>query len=262
MNAVLIRNLKTGKCERCPVHNLGLCSVISQPALDELGQISHMHNYAAGETILAEGEPIEMVGNVVDGVVRISKTLPDGRVQIVGLLMPSDFFARAYTEAAPFLFEAATEVTLCLMPRRAFEAVVARHTDLEHALLVSTLDELDATREWTVILGVKSTIERLASYLVALYLRSHAQGCRRVDPPDPNFVEIPVRRRDLAAYLGTTVETISRNVQELARRGVIRIHTSSRFAIVDEEALFALSGHEERNLREAREMIVERRLSA
>ncbi|HUV32049.1 MAG TPA: Crp/Fnr family transcriptional regulator [Devosiaceae bacterium] len=262
MCAVSLKSFRAGKCERCPLHNLGVCGAATPEALNELDHISRFRDYAAGETILSEGEDARIVGNVVSGVVKISKILPDGRQQIVGLLMAADFFGRAYAKISPFLFEAATDVTLCRMDQRAFEAVVARHRELEHALLVSTLDELDASRDWMLMLGAQTTLERFASYLVILLTRLSAQGCRLDGAAAHNVVELPVGRRDLAAYLGTTVETISRNVQELARRGVIGIVTSSRFEVLDEPALFELSGRDETDLDHAAELRIARRLSA
>lgn len=244
MNIAANRPRGEAKCSTCAVVNRALCRAADPCALAELDRISHVRRYRRGQTVLCEEAEAPIVGHVVSGVLKMTKTLKDGRSQIVGLLFASDFFGRAYARTARFSLEAAGDSELCVMDRLAFEAVLARHHAVEHALLTEVLDELDATREWMVLLGCQNAREKVASFLLKLHgnARHRARtGARQGAETDT--IEVPISRRDMAGYLGTTVETISRHTQALARLGVLRVLDSRHVQITDPAALAAAAAH-------------------
>ncbi len=57
---------------------------------------------------------------VLEGVIKLSKTLPDGLQQIVALLFPGDFLGRPFRAEFPYTAEAATDVHLCCYSRASF----------------------------------------------------------------------------------------------------------------------------------------------
>lgn len=230
------------KCEVCPIHNLTLCRAADRETVSELSRISHDRFYRKGETIILRGDEANFVGNIISGVVKLSNTSRDGHEQLVGLLFPSDFLGRAFAETSRFSYEAATDVHLCQMERRSFEALLSRHPEIEHELLVATLDELDAVREWSAMMSGHRTMERLATFLFTLARRSESQHSGpEPDTPNP-VILLPISRHDIADYLGTTPETLSRNFQSLVRQGVIRQHDVYRLELLDEDALIARTG--------------------
>ncbi|TCL71179.1 helix-turn-helix domain-containing protein [Rhizobium sp. BK251] len=232
------------RCDQCAVQRRSICHAADGRAREELNRISHIRTFAAGETVTAEGQESCIVGNVITGVLKLVKTLSDGRQQIVGLLLPSDMVGRVFETTSRFAIEAASDVTLCCFERRAFEALLAREPELEHAMLVRTLDELDAARDWMLLLGCQTVLERIAGFLLILLCRSRSHGNAAALETTPR-VTIPIGRRDMAIYLGTTIETISRTVQHMARQGVIRIENSRHFDIVDRAGLIAMSGRKD-----------------
>ncbi len=231
--------------QRCVMHNAAFCSGLTHEEREKLNAIAHMRRFPKGATVVAEGEEASIVGNVVDGVLKMQKTQPDGRQQIVGLLVPTDIFGRVFTGTSEFAIEAATDVTLCCFDKRRFEALVLENPRLEHQVMLSILDELDAARDWITLLGAPTVAQKLASFLLMLCRRWPAIGCGL--SPDRLHLElhVPISRGDLAQYLGTTVETISRTVQTLARAGLIEVVTSTQFIVMDLEGLIAASGHDD-----------------
>ncbi|MDH3263914.1 MAG: Crp/Fnr family transcriptional regulator [Paracoccaceae bacterium] len=227
------------------MHNAAFCSELSDDEREKLNSIAHLRRFPKGATILAEGEEAGIVGNVIEGVLKMQKTQPDGRQQIVGLLVPTDMFGRVFTGTSDFAIEAATDVTLCCFDKRRFEALVLEHPRLEHQVMLSILDELDAARDWITLLGAQTVAQKLAGFLLMLCRRWPAIGCGL--SPDRRHVEIhvPISRADLAQYLGTTVETISRTVQALARSGLIEVVTPTQFIVIDLKGLIAASGNED-----------------
>lgn len=233
------------KCDRCAIRHVSICGAADFDAQNELNRASHTRTFLAGETITAEGEEPGIVGNVVSGVLRMSKTMADGRQQIVGLLFPSDMFGRVFSHESNFAIEAATDVTLCCFDKPAFERIILKNPQIEHEILLSTLDELDAARDWMMLLGCQTVLERLASFMIIIVHRTFKQNDRHCPAPEPLFLTIPVSRRDMATYLGTTVETISRKIQYMARKKVIRILDPKHFEITNSGQLGRLSGRED-----------------
>lgn len=207
---------------------------------EELIRIAHIRNFVAGETIVGEGEESGLVGTVLSGVLRVQKTMPDGRQQIVGLLFSPNLFGRVFSQTSPVAIEAATDCRLCCFSRAAFETYLARHPAVEHDVMLAVLDELDAAQEWMVLLGCQAVQERVASFLLLLLDRADAAASGA--PRRKRMVDVPVSRHDMAVYLGTTAETISRTIQDFARRGVLRIINPQRFELLDETRLVRLSG--------------------
>lgn len=211
-------------------------------AADDLHRLSRPRRVAAGETIMPENGPSRIVGTVLAGILRITKTLSDGRQQVIGLVYPGEFFGRPFAALTEFAFEAATDAELGVIERRAFEAVLLRQPELVHELLLTTLSDLAVSRERAVLLGCQSTIERVATYLLVMLERREQLLADLALDGHRLVAASAIGRRDLASYLSTTIETISRHLHTLSRRGIIRIIDSSHFEVLDARALLEVSG--------------------
>jgi CRP/FNR family transcriptional regulator len=191
--------------------------------LRKLSQIAHRKHYTAGQTILSDQEPVDFFANVISGTIKLTKTMPDGRQQIVGLLFAPDFLGRAFSKSNPYSAEAANDVEICSFSNAAFERLTNEYPDLQHKLFERTLDELDAAREWMLLLGRKTAEEKVASFLVMLAKRSMLTGCKHSEAQQTASFELPLTRSDMADYLGLTIETVSRQLTRLKAAKVIRI---------------------------------------
>jgi len=237
-------------CEKCAIRAQAFycpschCLAASPEALAEVGRIANPRHYATGQTIISEDVPVDFVANIVSGIVRLTKTMTDGRQQIVGLLFPSDFLGRVFAKSWEFSAEAASEVELCCLNRKAFEAIADRHADLKQRLLVSTFDELDAAREWMLLLGCKSAGEKIASFLMLLVRRSIDMSCGPEAQPVSPIFELPINRADIAGYLGMTVETVSRQISRLNADGIIKLVDIHHYTVLDLNRLADLAGQE------------------
>ncbi len=242
MNTVAFSPSRCAKCDVCIVRNRSICRVANEDAVKELNRISRLRNFAGGQVVMAQYEDAILVGNVISGILKLTNTSEDGHQQIVGLLYPSDFFGRAYQKETRFSLEAATDVTLCCMDRIAFEHVLSRFPELEHELYISTLDEIDAMREWSALINGRTTMQRVATFLFILAKRSRNLFCVPGSEPTPVLIAVPISRRDFAGFIGTTPETLSRNIQMLSRKRVIRIKDSKHFELLCESSLAECAG--------------------
>lgn len=245
MERPLARNEVTRGGLEAKFNHAGLRQGLTSATLRKLDAISRLRVFPRDAVVVPQGGALEYVGNVVRGVLRMEKLLSDGRAQIVGLLVPTDMFGRVFSERSEYSIEAATEVTLCCFERHAFENLVRTCPDLEHAVLLAVLDELDAAREWITLRAGATVAARLATYLLMLCRRWPHQTSELTHDSQRIVVNVPIARNDLAHYLGTTVESISRTVQGFSRDGIISILTPLRFEILELSALIALSDNDE-----------------
>lgn len=236
-------------CEHCTIRHRSICGALNADEINDLGAIAVRRKYSAGQTIQWQDEEAGALGNLLSGVLKLTRTLEDGRQQIVGLLFPSDFLGRTYSTHAASNIEAASDVEICTFPRARFEELLHRYPDLEQRLLSHTLDELDAAREWMLLLGRKTAGEKVATFLLHLARRQSQLGCGQVEfSTDEENKEAPVRfvlpmtRADMADYLGLTIETVSRQITRLKKAGVIDIVNNRQVTVTNRAGLDRASG--------------------
>lgn len=206
---------------------------------------SRRRTLSRGETICEPGLP-EIVGYVVSGVIKLVTTSPDGRINIIAVIEAPGFFGRLFGINAEFTIEAATDVVLACFDRNAFEQEIANSPQLEHRIHLENLHQLDEAHERITVLACHTMIERIATYLVLRLLAAEATSPAGSSPT--TVIHIPINRRDFAAYLGTTVETVSRNVQALVRRGTISMIDSANIRLLRRRDLFSTARQDEDDL--------------
>ncbi|MDA7948754.1 MAG: Crp/Fnr family transcriptional regulator [Hyphomicrobiaceae bacterium] len=229
------------KCDTCVVRHKSICAVLSEDELKDFNRIARHRRVPTGQVIAADSEIV--FANILDGVVKLTKTLADGRQQIVGLQFPPDFLGRIYAKESPYFAEAATDVELCAFPKDGFEGMLRRYPGLEHRLFENTLDELDSAREWMLLLGRKTARERVASLLMMIARRAPNVGCSHT--PDNNFAKftLPLTRADLADYLGLTLETVSRQITNLKKADIIELIDNREIIVPNLDALEDVAGN-------------------
>jgi CRP/FNR family transcriptional regulator len=230
------------RCASCTIRRRAVCSYCGPDELAKLDAIKFYRNFVPGQEIVAAGEETGFLGSVVEGVVALSKTMPDGRRQTVGLMFPSDFVGRAMRPVATYDAVAVTPVRLCLFARSRFERLLRETPALEKRLLEMTLDELDAARDWMVLLGRKTAQEKIASFLVILARRAAALENAR--PRDGLSFDLPLTREAVADYLGLTIETVSRQITALRKAGLIELTETRHVRVPNYLALLDAAGED------------------
>ena len=224
-------------CQSCEARHKGICGALNPQQLVELSRHTTKTVYTTESEIAAAGEDIHRHANILRGVVKLSKLTADGRQQIVGLQFAPDFLGRPFARQQDISTEAATEVRVCSFPASVLENLVRANPELEHKLHEQTLKELDEARDWMLTLGRKTAAEKVASflYLIATHINPEAggSGSRRF--------EIPLKRNDIADFLGLTIETVSRQITKLRQAGVIKLISNREVEVPDMKRLFAMT---------------------
>ncbi len=207
-------------CQSCEARHKGICGALSAAELLELSKHTTKSTFAAESEIAPAGQKIERQSNILNGVVKLSKLTADGRQQLVGLQFAPDFLGRPFARQSEVSAEAATDVRVCSFPASVLDSFIRRNPELEHRLHEQALRELEEARDWMLTLGRKTAAEKVASflYLIAIHANpeaDHAEGPLRFD--------IPLKRSDIADFLGLTIETVSRQLTKLRFAGIVTI---------------------------------------
>lgn len=230
-------------CSACPVRFNAVCANCSPAEFEQLNEIKRYGRYGAGTMLVGAGEELPFVGSLVEGTVCLSKSLEDGRRQIVGLLLPSDFIGRPGRLLSEFDMFAATDVELCQFDNSSFSKILAASPVISERMLQMTMDELEAARVWMLLLGRSTSRERLASFIALLV--QHEARLRRGTVGISAEVSLPLTRTMIADYLGLTIETVSRQLSRLRHDGLIQIQDRRRIFVPACEALLNETGDRE-----------------
>lgn len=204
-------------CAECSVRLISVCGALEISELEALERISHAMTFAPKAMLFDQGALASSVFNVTEGVVRLYKSLPDGRRQIMGFAMPGDFLGLALMDRYGVTAEAVTPVRVCRFGRSAFLSYVDDKPHLLRRLHEFAGHELSLAQDQMLLLGRKTAEEKVAAFLMNLQSRYSRIG------PTSVTIPLPMSRQDIADYLGLTIETVSRTLTKLAREKTVLI---------------------------------------
>ncbi len=229
-------------CDSCLVRNRAICAALDNNEVQLLNNIGRRKVLAAGEALIWEGDDSLLVANVIDGMLKLTNSTEDGREQIVGVVYPSDFIGRPFGAKTNHSVTALTDARVCVFSRSDFDRFAAEHPALEHKLLKRTLDELDRTRGWMLLLARKSAEEKVATFLLDISERLVDATCSTPLGGPLDEFELPFSRQQIGDILGVTIETVSRQMTRLKRDGILDLPTRRSVRILDRGALEAMAG--------------------
>lgn len=153
-----------------------------------------------------------------DGFACRYRDLPDGRRQILSLLIPGDIvdlrqFVLGGTQP---LLAALSPLSMNAIPNSSLLAILETSPRATRALWSTTLVEESISREWLVSIGKRSAIERVAHLLCEIYLRLAAVGRN-----EGRRFPLPLTQSELADVLGLSTVHVNRTLQELRKSGLI-----------------------------------------
>lgn len=188
--------------------------------------------YKKGNEIYGEKEPAEYVYQVKSGAVRSYKLLSDGRRQIGAFHLAGDIFGLENGTNHRFTAEAVVDTTVRLIKRQSLETVAETDAMVAKNLLSMTTINLQHAEDHMLLLGRKTSLERVAAFLLEMDKRLTAAG----------VMALPMSRRDIADYLGLTLETVSRAISHLHELGSLGFigNNQRQIVLLDRERLASL----------------------
>jgi CRP/FNR family transcriptional regulator len=214
---------------------------LSEHHLAELNHHSYRKRYPPGQLIAGIIPDQDWFAIVVSGAIKLTKSLSDGRQQIVALLFPSDFLGRPFGPTSWHTAEAATAVELCCFTRQYFEGLMQDQAGLKQLFLERTLDELELARDWLLRLGRSTAQEKLAAFILLIWRRIRVPGCESCAQPQAQPFDLPLSRSEIGDFLGLRIETVSRQLKALEAAGAIATGPGRIISVKDARALERLT---------------------
>ena len=179
--------------------------------------------FARNNEIFGQGQPVEYLYKVVEGAIRTSKILTDGRRQITGFYLSGDFLGIEAGEKHAVSAEALTDCKVLIIKRNVLAVLAEKNIEVATRLLELTTCELKRAQAHTTLLIMKAS-ERVAEFLLEMGARA------------PKVVEIEPRQ-DIADYLGLTIETVSRVLGDFEAADIIARPTIRHVVVLNRRKL-------------------------
>jgi CRP/FNR family nitrogen fixation transcriptional regulator len=191
--------------------------------LDLLDRMGVRMAFAKDEEIYGQDEDADLVYRVLEGAVRTTRLMSDGRRQIGDFYRKGDLFGFETGPSHRFSAEALQDTVILVLKRSALKSAGG---DLERLTWAANNRELDRAQTHLMVLGRKTACEKVASFL--LDLMQDAPGVT---------VELPMGRQDMADYLGLTIETVSRMISHLQANHTVCFSATRQFRVLNLAAL-------------------------
>ncbi len=217
-------------CATCPIRHLSIFSGLSTAEIESLDVPVIKIVYEPGEIFYHENGKIQAAFTIYTGVVKLIRSLRNGRNQIVRLLTTGDIFGFEGLIEARYHHSAVaiSQTKVCRLSVPELTTLCRYHGSVREALTQRWSTALRQAEELVMEMGSKKAGERLAAFLL--------HWCRHRDIND--WTPLPLTRQEFGELLGLTVETVSRFLAEWKREGIIA-ERSGNIRIVQEAALRA-----------------------
>jgi CRP-like cAMP-binding protein len=218
-------------------NSLAVDEVVSSfPPSDETGPRLPV-KIREGSHLFFEGDEVSRIYQIVSGAVRLTRVLPDGRRQVIAFGFPGDVVGFPHHGEHHCDCEALTAVEVKSFSLPCITGGSCS-PPLRQAFIDAALHEIAAMQDHFLMLGRKSSSERVASFLSVM--------SRRVGYTDGDMlcVELPMSRCDIGDFLGLTTETVSRCFTQLRKSGIIALDGAHTVLVLRPTALKALSDGE------------------
>lgn len=186
----------------------------------------------AGRHLFHEGDEAEHVYEVESGMLRLVRVMENGRRQIVAFALPGDVVGFPEGQFHHTDCDAITDCVVLAHRRSALDRCNP-NPELHRRLTRAALHEICAMQDHFMMLSSKSAAEKIASFMLTL--------AERIGRPEPDgiHVDIPMRRVDIADFLGLTTETVCRTFTQFRKSGLIALETAQNAIVRDIEGLRA-----------------------
>lgn len=208
---------RPGACALCAVRERSICADLGAREFAQVEKTMARHAVPKGRALMAEGEPNEHLFVVVQGSFRLSKHLEDGRRQVTGFLFPGDFVGVRATAESAYSVEALEESLVCQFAHKFLDSIAADNPGVKDRLIARGQTEFHKAQDHIVLLGKKTAEERVESFLKLV-----AESIGKYDGADTHATPLPMPRQDIADYLGLRLETLSRTLAALKKKGAIK----------------------------------------
>jgi CRP/FNR family transcriptional regulator, anaerobic regulatory protein len=219
-------------CGSCPVANRAACAVLTDDERAELASIGTSMTIKRGEIAFSAGGDSPLCATLIEGVLKSVAYDAEGHEVLLSFVHPAGFAGELFASGKDTTLIALTDARLCVFPAKAYEAALSRFPALSLALLKRMSGELDSAKSLITLSRSHSARTRVTWLLMGLARSASDSPCH----PATSF-DLVLRRADMAAAVGLTIESVSRQLTALEREGLIKRNGRRGITVCDATAL-------------------------
>lgn len=220
-----------GKCDQCIVREFSSLKALNKDELIRMADCKTSYTIKKGDPIFEEGESVNGIFCVKDGVCKLSKLSANGKDQIVKLVKPGELLGQRSLisdEPANLTAVALEDMEVCFIPKAEIMGFFNQNNQFSMNVMKTICGDLKEADDHMVSMAQKSVKERLAETL--LYLED------TFGKNEDGTLHIQLSREELAGMIGTATESCIRLLSEMNKNGLIEL-IGKKIAVVDRNKL-------------------------
>jgi len=204
-------------CSNCPVLKTSLFRNMSTDQIQALGCVFRPARYRRNQILFFEGGIAQHLFALHSGLVKMVKTLDNGKDLITGVLFPGELFGlEALTDVSyPLTAVALRDCEICAAPREDFSTYLRTNPEIAIGMVRFLVGELDRVRTQVTDMSFKDARMKVATFLLSLVTS---------DTPTSNGtvnLTLPLSRQEISEVLELSPETISRTLSSFRREQLV-----------------------------------------
>ncbi|MDD2579372.1 MAG: Crp/Fnr family transcriptional regulator [Eubacteriales bacterium] len=201
--------------------------------MDEIMSLIRSLSFKKGESLYRPGDPANSLYIVSEGRIKIYRLAESGKEQLLRVLRPGDFtgelalFSETVHESYAEAIEAAS---VCTIARSELNGLLLKYPSISLKVLSEFSHRLEQSEKQTTRFATERVETRIALFLIECMDNANQS----------TEIELPMNKKDMASYLGTTPESISRKLAELEDAGLIQQVSNKKIRILDLDGLLSV----------------------
>lgn len=223
-----------GRCENCIVRQFNSLRAMSKEELQKVSDTKITKKVKKGEVLFEEGEKLDGVFCVRDGVSKLSKLSANGKDQIVKLASKGEVIGQRSViaeESANLSAVAVSDMEVCIIPKESIVNTLNTNPNFAVEVLRHMAHDLKEADDVIVNMSQKTVKQRIAEALI--YLKDN------FGTDSDGFLCLNLSREDLGNVVGTATESTIRIISEFKKQGIIET-VGKKTRIVDQKKLLNL----------------------
>ncbi|WP_339888551.1 Crp/Fnr family transcriptional regulator [uncultured Flavobacterium sp.] len=206
------------KCEQCIVRQFSSLNALNKEELIKMANCKTSYTIKKGEPLFEEGETVNGVFCIKEGVCKMTKLSDNGKDQIVKLAKPGELLGQRSMiseEAANLSAIALEDMEVCFIPKTELMGFFNENNQFSMNMMKAICGDLKDSDDHMVNMAQKTVKQRLAETL--LYLEEN------FGVNEDNSLRLQLSREELAGLIGTATESCIRLLSEFNKNGLIEL---------------------------------------
>lgn len=205
---------------------------LSKTDLETVATLVTHHHYKSGEYLFSAGDEADSLIIVAHGQAKVFQMSSNGKEQMLRILQTGDFDGEAAlfsnTDHSSFA-QTLMDTDVCQISRQDFQKLMQETPEMAVNMVNALGRRIAQLEQQTTEVTTSSVESRLANYLLETSAGLNEE-----------VFTLPLKKKDIATYLGTTPETISRKLTSLNEQGMIEKISNNKFKILDADRLMMI----------------------